>query len=112
MKDEAEQIKKELNAIAQHLTKGQQLGNILSSTFKSIENITDVHEMTNEQLKRIVDRIEVDSDGNVDIFLRIFGELGLKNTVLISDTYTQRPVRKTTKNRPYSLLAGQRDIRI
>ena len=31
---------------------------------------------------------EVDKDGNVDIYLRIFGDLGLDETVLISDNQT------------------------
>ena len=44
--------------------------------------------MTNAQLKRIIQKIEVDKDGNVDIYLRIFGDLGLDETVLISDNQT------------------------
>ena len=39
--------------------------------------------MTNAQLKRLINKIEVDKDGNVDIYLRLIGELGLDETVLI-----------------------------
>ena len=49
---------------------------ILGNTFKAVEDITDVHQMTNEQLKQIIQKIEVDKEGNVDIFLRLFGDLG------------------------------------
>ena len=49
---------------------------ILNDTFKQIEDITDVHEMTNVQLKRLIKKIEVDKDGNVDIYLRLLGDLG------------------------------------
>lgn len=42
-----------------------------------------MHQMTNAQLKRIIQKIEVDKDGNVDIYLRLFGDLGLEGTVLI-----------------------------
>ena len=35
-----------------------------------------------------IQKIEVDKDGNVDIYLRIFGDLGLDETVLISDNQT------------------------
>ena len=52
--------------------------------------------MTNEQLKRIIQKIEVDKDGNVDIYLRLFGDLGLDETVLISDNETQRRNRAIT----------------
>lgn len=44
--------------------------------------------MTNEQLKQIIQKIEVDKEGNVDIYLRIFGDLGLDDSVLISYDYT------------------------
>ena len=45
--------------------------------------------MTNAQLKRIIQKIEVDKDGNVDIYLRLLGDLGLDETVLIhhDETY-------------------------
>ena len=45
----------------------------------------DVSQITNAQLKKIVERIEIDKDGNVEIFLRLLGDLGLSNTVLIPD---------------------------
>ena len=67
------------------MTKGEQLENILNRTFKEIEDITDVHQMTNQQLKRLIQKIEVDKDGNVDIYLRLLGDLGLDETVLIED---------------------------
>ena len=44
--------------------------------------------MTNEQLKRIVRRIVVDKDGNVDIYLRVIGDLGLEDDVLIENEKT------------------------
>ena len=42
----------------------------------------------NVQLKQIIQRIEVDKDGNVDIYLRLFGDLDLGETVLINDNHT------------------------
>ena len=87
-KQEIERLENELKMVAYHLTKGEQLEIILNRTFKEIEDISDVHQMTNAQLKRIIQKIEVDKDGNVDIYLRIFGDLGLDETVLISDNQT------------------------
>lgn len=43
--------------------------------------------MNNTQLKRIIQKIEVDKEGNVEIFLRLFGDLGLDEAVLIEDNY-------------------------
>ena len=83
MRKEIERLENELKMVSYHLTKGEQLEAILSSTFKTMEDVTDVHEMTNVQLKRLIKKIEVDKDGNVDIYLRLIGDLGLDEAVLI-----------------------------
>lgn len=88
MRKEIDRLENELKMISYNLTKREQLENILSNTFQAIEDITDVRQMTNAQLKRIVQKIEVDKDGNVDIFLRLWGELGLAENILISDNHT------------------------
>ncbi len=82
-KKELERLQNELKMVSYHLTKGEQLEVILNNTFKEISDITDVRNMTNAQLKKIIQKIEVDKDGNVDIYLRLFGELGLDQSVLI-----------------------------
>lgn len=85
MRKEIERLENELKMVSYHLTKGEQLEAVLNNTFKEIEDITDVREMTNTQLKRIIQKIEVDKDGNVDIYLKLFGDLGLDESVLIED---------------------------
>lgn len=88
MREEIERLENELKLVSYHLTKGEQLENILNSTFRQIEDVTDVHQMTNQQLKRLIQKIEVDKDGNVDIYLRLLGDLGLNETVLVNDNET------------------------
>ena len=83
MRKEMDRLENELKMVSYHLTKGDQLEAILQDTFRQIEDIADVQQMTNAQLKRIIQKIEVDKDGNVDIYLRLFGDLGLDETVLI-----------------------------
>ena len=83
MRKEIDRLENELKMVSYNLTKGEQLESILNSTFKEMEDITDVHEMTNTQLKRLINKIEVDKDGNVDIYLHLIGDLGLDETVLI-----------------------------
>lgn len=87
-RQEMERIENELKMVSYHLTKGEQLENILNNTFKEIEDITDVHQMTNQQLKRLIQKIEVDKEGNVDIYLRLLGDLGLDESVLIEEDET------------------------
>lgn len=84
---EIERLENELKMVSYHLTKGEQLEAVLNHTFKELEDISDVREMTNTQLKRIIQKIEVDKEGNVEIFLRLFGDLGLEEAVLIEGSY-------------------------
>lgn len=97
MRREIERLENELKMVSYHLTKGEQLEHILGNTFKAVEDITDVHQMSNEQLKQIIQKIEVDKEGNVDIFLRLFGDLGLEEAVLIENT------SNTTGNEPNTI---------
>ncbi|MBR1568510.1 MAG: recombinase family protein [Lachnospiraceae bacterium] len=83
MRKEIERLETELKMVSYNLTKGDQLEAILNSTFKQLEDIADVHEMTNTQLKKLLKKIEVDKDGNVDIYMRLVGDLGLDENVLI-----------------------------
>ncbi len=88
MRKEIERLENELKMVSYNLTKGEQLEAILNSTFKAMEDISDVHEMTNMQLKRLINKIEVDNNGNIDIYLRLIGDLGLDETVLIGNNRT------------------------
>ena len=88
MKSEMERLENELKLVQYNLDKGGQLEDIIKKTFQSIEDITSVRDMTNEQLKQIIQKIEVDKDGNVDIYLRLLGDLGLDENALIIDNHT------------------------
>lgn len=88
MRKEVDRLENELKMVSYHLTKGDQLEAILQDTFRQIEDIADVRQMTNAQLKRIIQKIEVDKDGNVDIYLRLLGDLGLDDIILIRNDET------------------------
>ncbi len=88
MRKEIERLENELKLVSYRMTRGEQLERVLQQTFQAIEDITDVRQMTNAQLKRIIQKIEVDKDGNVDIYLRLFGDLGLDQTVLVRQDHT------------------------
>ena len=77
-RQELERMENELKMVSSNLTKGDQMEKILNDTFKQIEDITDVHE-------RLIKKIEVDKDGNVDIYLRLLGDLGLNESILVED---------------------------
>ncbi len=76
-----EQLENELKTVSDQIIGRDRLESILTKTFKEIEDIADVSQMTNAQLKKIVRKIEVDRCGNVDIYLKPFGEPGVGETV-------------------------------
>lgn len=85
---EIEKLEGQLKMVSYNLTKGEQLEDVLNNTFKQIEDIVNVKQMTNEKLKRIIKKIEVDKDGNVNIYLRLFSDLGLDDSILIPDDHS------------------------
>lgn len=74
MKTEIETVETELEFYASESENMERLDCIVKNTFKTLEGAASVRNMTNEQLKRIIDRIEVGRDGRVDIYLKAFGE--------------------------------------
>jgi len=60
----------ELHMLAHRQAKYEHLQSMLRDTFRGPEDIIDVRRMTNAQIKSIVQKIEVDRHGGVDIFLR------------------------------------------
>lgn len=87
-KKEIERLNEELRTISYYIIEDDRLEEILKATFEKVEDIADIRQMTNAQLKSIVKKIEVDKNGNVDIYIRHFDNLSLDSTVLISDGQT------------------------
>lgn len=102
-KERMERVEKELKVVTAYLSRHEQLEDVLRKTFRSLADIADVSSMTNAQMRRIVDYIEVDHEGNVDIHLRLLTELGLDCVVPVSDGNTQRRYGTTCRHRRKSL---------
>ncbi len=83
MRKEMEHMENDLHLIELNIEKSDQLEELIQCTFSTIETIADVRTMSNAQLKKIIKKIEVDKDGNVDIYLRLLGDLGLDDEVLV-----------------------------
>lgn len=85
---EIEKLENNLKLIHYNLKKEDRLEDILQNTFKTVEDIISMETLTNANLKRIIEKIIVDHEGNVDIHLRLFGDIGLDEKILISDDRT------------------------
>ncbi len=82
-KQRMEKIESELKLVKHRISKTGELKSILEKTFKTIEDIIDTGKMTNGELRKIIERIEVDHDGNVDIYMKLTERLNLARTVPI-----------------------------
>ncbi|MDE6596854.1 MAG: recombinase family protein, partial [Oscillospiraceae bacterium] len=85
---ELEKIKNELLITEYNLSRGDMLETVLKKTFDGIGGVTDISAMTNADMKQIINRIEVDKNGNIDIYLNLFGEIGIDESFLIYDNHT------------------------
>ncbi len=85
---EIEKLENELKLVKYNLSKSDQLENVLASTFADVESVLSMEHLTNSQLKRIIEKIVVDEHGKIDIYLRLFSDIGLDNSVLIGNSQT------------------------
>jgi len=88
IKEQIEKLETSLKLVEYNLSKTDQLENLIENTFGTIEKITSVKELTNSELREILEKIVIDSEGNVDVYLRVIGDLGLDETVLLDDSRT------------------------
>ncbi len=80
--DELSVIDKQIQTIEKHILTSQNLDTLLENTFDSINQIFHSDIVTNSMLGKLIDKIVVDENQNVDIYLKIFADLGLDETLL------------------------------
>lgn len=88
MLQQVKKLKSQKRVAECNLSKSDQLESLIGETYDSLQNFTSVRNMTNAQLKKIIDKIVVDENGNVDIYLHLVRDLGLDETVLVSHDRT------------------------
>jgi hypothetical protein len=109
--NQIERVKSDLMLVQYNMNKGDMLENILDDAFGNIESVTSIESMTNAQLKRIIDRIVVGVDGKVDIHLKLLTDIGLDESVTITDNSTSRYNNKARKNQPGTTQKSEKHFR-
>ena len=128
-------LERELKLITSEIKEKDVLEKELNKTIKTVDDILNNQTITNAMLKTIIDVIEVDSDSNVEVRLKLLNEIGTNEPVItrFEDIYknaedtenkkanknkensnvtesnigTQRRIRKTKKNKPKFSNAGK-----
>lgn len=58
------------------------LDEILNGAFEKMKKVIEQNEVTNELLTSVIEKIAVDGNGNVDIYLRLFSEIGVDRHIV------------------------------
>lgn len=74
-------LKDQLKFARLNMNKSDLLQNNLTETFKDIEKLLSSKNITNNMLSRIIEKITVDANGNIDVYLKLLSNIGLDKTV-------------------------------
>ncbi len=84
-----EQIEKkdnQLKIVSFNMDKGDRIEKILEDTFSNMQAFLSMEETTNSQLKKVINRILVQKDGTIDIYLNLFHDTGIRAEKAMKDT--------------------------
>ena len=84
LNDSIANLEEELKLVQNHISKSDLLQSGLNETFRDIDAVLKADTITNDLLHRVLDSIQVDEKGNVDIYLKVLKEVGLPETVQLS----------------------------
>lgn len=81
-----ESIQSEISIAEFNLDKSEMLENVLKSCFETVDFVQSMDNITNTQLKKIIEKITVNKNGEVHIYLNALGELGLNEPLTLGTT--------------------------
>ena len=127
LNEDISRLERELKLITSEIKEKDVLEKELTKTIKTVDDILNNETITNAMLKTIIDVIEVDSEGNVEVRLKLLNEIGTKPTVITnfedintsknsstvtkSNIGTQRCNRKANKNKFCTSETSKRNIK-
>lgn len=137
LNEDIARLERELKLITSEIKEKDVLEKELNKTIKTVDDILNSQTITNAMLKTIIDVIEVDSDSNVEVRLKLLNEIGTNepvitkfediyqngedtenkkdnnneenSTALKSNNSTQRCLRTTNKNKSKFSKRSKRD---
>ena len=122
LNEDIARLERELKLITSEIKEKDVLEKELSKTISTVDDILNNKTITNAMLKTIIDVIEVDSDSNVEVRLKLLNEIGSQPTVITnfneinstdlkSSISTQRCKRKTMQYKSWISTRSKRNLR-
>lgn len=81
-------VEERLKIVRLNISKSDLLKANLNETFKDIEDLLKEENITNNLLSRVIEKITVDENGKIDVYLRLLSDVGLENAVQLLDCHT------------------------
>lgn len=106
LNEDIARIERELKLITSEIKEKDVLEKELNKTIKTVDDILNNQTITNAMLKTIIDVIEVDSDSNVEVRLKLLNEIGTNEPVItkFKDIYQNVEEKESTKNKENSTV--------
>ncbi len=100
LNEDISRLERELKLITSEIKEKDVLEKELTKTIRTVDDILNNETITNAMLKTIIDVIEVDSEGNVEVRLKLLNEIGTKPTVITNfeDINTSKNSSTVTKS--------------
>lgn len=106
LNEDIARLERELKLITSEIKEKDVLEKELNKTIKTVDDILNNQTITNAMLKTIIDVIEVDSDSNVEIRLKLLNEIGTNEPVITKFEYIYKSVeeKESKKNKENSTV--------
>lgn len=106
LNEDITRLERELKLITSEIKEKDVLEKELNKTIKTVDDILNNQTITNAMLKTIIDVIEVDSDSNVEVRLKLLNEIGTNEPVItrFEDIYQSSEEKENTKNKENSIV--------
>ena len=100
LNEDIARLERELKLITSEIKEKDVLEKELTKTIGTVDDILNNETITNAMLKTIIDAIYVDSEGNVEVRLKLLNEIGTKPTVITNfeDINTSKNSSTVTKS--------------
>lgn len=104
LNEDIARLERELKLITSEIKEKDVLEKELNKTIKTVDDILNNQTITNAMLKTIIDVIEVDSDSNVEVRLKLLNEIGTNEPVItkFEDIYQSVEEKENKKNKESS----------
>ena len=86
--EELNKLSEDLKLIKLNIGKADIFKNNFEETLKDIKKIVTTENLTHNLLCRVIEKITVDANGKIEVYLKLLDEIGLDNFVLLFDDCT------------------------